>query len=233
MKLPISCSECWKDESRRKPEAALVDVRDDGRYTFTCKRGHKTVTILQQLRFELLFEIGIHAIRDGYYREAVTSFASALERFYEFVIRASLECYENDDSVARKMWKDISNQSERQVGAFVAVYVRDFCKAPVLLDSNQVRYRNSVVHKGKIPTKEEAIEFGQDVFDIIRPMMREAKEKYGDSVDRVISQQIIGSIRRDEGDKETTTASLGTFVSLMVVDDGRREESLSEYLEEI
>ena len=39
---------------------------------------------MNNLKFELLFELGINALIDGYPREAVSSFASALERFYEF-----------------------------------------------------------------------------------------------------------------------------------------------------
>jgi hypothetical protein len=67
-----------------------VEFRDDGRYEFTCPEGHTNVSSLQEQKFELLFEIGAFAIRDGYYREAVTSFASSLERFYEFFIKAAL-----------------------------------------------------------------------------------------------------------------------------------------------
>ncbi len=77
------------DISSARPIAA-IEFRDDGRYEVTCPKGHKSVTILQQQKFEVLFDIGAYAIVDGYYREAVSSFTSSLERFYEFFVKAVL-----------------------------------------------------------------------------------------------------------------------------------------------
>lgn len=54
---------------------------------FECQKGHKNFVILQEERFETLFQIGANAIIDGYYREAVNSFTTSLERFYEFSIK--------------------------------------------------------------------------------------------------------------------------------------------------
>ncbi len=64
-----------------------INIRDDGIYEATCPEGHKTYTLLQQLLFEVLFDIGAYAITDGYYREAVSSFTASLERFYEFYVK--------------------------------------------------------------------------------------------------------------------------------------------------
>lgn len=52
-----------------------------------CSHGHKTTTIVQNPKYEILFDIGANAIVDGYYREAVSSFTSSLERFYEYSIK--------------------------------------------------------------------------------------------------------------------------------------------------
>ncbi len=61
-----------------------VELLDGNNYTFTCENGHKQTVLLQQQKFEMLFEVGANAILDGYYREAVSSFASSLERAYQF-----------------------------------------------------------------------------------------------------------------------------------------------------
>lgn len=66
---------------------ALLTPTDNGRYVYTCNQGHTRTSVLQQDRFQLLFQIGIHAIVDGYPREAVADFASSLERFFEFFYR--------------------------------------------------------------------------------------------------------------------------------------------------
>ena len=94
MRLLIPCMQCFQELGAQmghpNDECARVEICDDGKYEVTCTRGHKETVILQQQKFEILFEIGAHAIIDGYYREAVSSFAASLERFYEFSIKAFL-----------------------------------------------------------------------------------------------------------------------------------------------
>ncbi|WP_157371841.1 hypothetical protein [Vibrio sp. MEBiC08052] len=46
-----------------------------------------------------------------------------------------------------------------------------------MLTEDQVAFRNNVIHKGKIPSKDEAIKYGQNVMDIIRPMLIFMKDK--------------------------------------------------------
>jgi len=75
---------------RRLPRAAIEvpvpdsHLLDHGDYEVKCEVGHVSLVNLDNLKFELLFELGINAHVDGYAREAVTSFASSLERFQEF-----------------------------------------------------------------------------------------------------------------------------------------------------
>ena len=78
MKLRIVCPKCMEDSNENARPIAFVEFRDDGRYEVTCPKGHQAIVFLQQQKFELLFEIGAYAIADGYYREAVSSFAASL-----------------------------------------------------------------------------------------------------------------------------------------------------------
>lgn len=91
MIVRLFCPYCAYEASKLKKNAVMIDVpvpvaqlADDGRYEITCEKEHRSVVILNNIKFELLFEIGLNATVDGYYREVVSSFASALERFYEF-----------------------------------------------------------------------------------------------------------------------------------------------------
>lgn len=152
-------------------ERIKVEFRDDGCYRFECKNGHKTKVILQNQKFEILFNIGAHAILDGYYREAVSSFSSSLERFYEFALRTLLEKSSGSDKLFQEVWKKLSSQSERQLGAYIVLWASNFNKRPPLLSNSEVSFRNSVIHKGKIPTKEEAINYGDSVLKVIVPQM--------------------------------------------------------------
>ncbi|MEW6585073.1 MAG: hypothetical protein AB1442_05615 [Nitrospirota bacterium] len=99
-----------------------VDIRDDGVYEMICSEGHKTYTLLQQLDFEIFFDLGAYAITDGYYREAVSSFTASLERFYEFYIKVISLKHGISDEVHETSWKLVSRQSERQIGAYIFLY---------------------------------------------------------------------------------------------------------------
>jgi hypothetical protein len=87
MRLAITCMSCFQADGKPSDEAVSVEMRDDGLYSVTCRRGHTTVTAIQEQKFEILFDIGAMALLDGYPREAVSSIASALERFYEYCIQ--------------------------------------------------------------------------------------------------------------------------------------------------
>lgn len=68
----------------------------------------------------MLSQIGANAIIDGYYREAVSSFSASLERFYEFSVHVLMRHFGKNSQQFKSAWRPISNQSERQLGAFVA-----------------------------------------------------------------------------------------------------------------
>jgi hypothetical protein len=79
---------------KRGHELDVVDLHEmdaadvhSGKLTLRCEQGHTTVVALSIPAFELLFDFGCSALLDGYTREAVTSFASSLERFEEFTCR--------------------------------------------------------------------------------------------------------------------------------------------------
>src|SRR5688500_12729552 len=109
MRIPMSCHECtWAEiESETAADEAAIergeqpperpagrpvnpehwyyaDIEEDNAYVKTCSNGHEMKMTLQSIRYELLFESGIVAMLVGFHREAVSSVAAALERFYEF-----------------------------------------------------------------------------------------------------------------------------------------------------
>ncbi len=211
------------------PYPKYVELRDDGRYEFTCEKGHTTVTVLQEQKFEVLFDLGAYAILDGYYREAVASFTSSLERFYEFFIKAALFQDGLEESAITESWKMVSSQSERQLGAFVFLYLKYFSESPPLLRQKQIKFRNEVVHKGKIPSREEAIGYGQEVLDTIRPILRRVKADLPTGIERTVLHHLMSSRKADES-QPVGTMSIATIVSL---NDGTgKEPNLEEALSE-
>ena len=229
MKLPIICLTCAIQGVADERPIKVVEVRDDGRYETICDNGHHIVIVLQQLKFEILFEIGAYAIADGYYREGVSSFTSSLERFYEFVIRVILHAKGLSDESINFTWNTIARQSERQLGAFVALYASEYQKLPSLLTNKQVEFRNDVIHRGIIPSRDQAVLYGQQVLDALRPILHEIKEKYRNSIHKVISVHILQC--RNCGDapnQPISTMFVETIISLAVADPKHDERSLED-----
>ncbi|PCJ01388.1 MAG: hypothetical protein COB15_00255 [Flavobacteriales bacterium] len=176
MRIPIYCRSCL-DEGIQTNSIGLKfahhGVLENGIYESICSHGHSNTTILDAAKFELLFDIGMMAICDGYYRDAVSSFASSLERFYELYINSTLFTKsKSSDKTAELVWKKISNQSERQLGAFILLYTKENKAIPDLLKNdgnkaNSTKFRNNVIHKGYIPSLEEALIFGETIHKLL------------------------------------------------------------------
>ena len=226
MKLPLSCHECIKSNTQGLGSVAWVEFRDDSRYEFTCSHNHKTVAILQEQKFEVLFEIGAFAIKDGYYREAVSSFSSSLERFYEFVATILLLKQKIDIITIKKAWKLVSSQSERQLGAYIFLYLSEFGEAPVLLNQKRITFRNAVIHKGKIPNKDEAINYGQSILDICRPIIAILKESYKDEITKAVLYHLRESRTEDDNDKSIGTIGMPSILSLTNGEPALEKQSL-------
>ena len=230
MRLLLPCMACLQEFGRPNNELSHVGFRDDGRYEIKCSFGHETTTVLQQQKFEVLFDIGAHAIIDGYHREAVSSFTSSLERFYEFALRVFLEKSSNSDEMFQKCWKKVASQSERQLGAFIFLWASDFGESPELLTNAQVSFRNEVIHKGKIPTSEEAVQYGNSVLGILRPKMLALREKFAEEVSKVTFYHLRDCRSDSDNGKTVSTMSIPTIVSLTCGETSHHSMSVEEHL---
>jgi hypothetical protein len=218
------------DSGERSELIGVAEFRDDGRYEVTCPKGHESATILQQQKFEVLFDIGAYAIVDNYYREAVNSFTSSLERFYEFFVKAVLLDKGIGEDAFLQSWKLIASQSERQLGAFVFIYLTEFKSAPTLLTAANVQFRNEVIHKGKIPTREEALEYGQAVLNVVRPTLKQVKECYPNGVQKTVSQHLQQCREAEYTNRRVSTICMETILSLSNATPGHDERTLEESL---
>jgi hypothetical protein len=158
MKLLIPCNQC-------NQTYVDVEITDDGVYHLSCANGHDSIVFLQQQQFEVLFEMGIMALLDGYNREAVTSFAASLERFHEFCIRMILAQNTIDLNKVNETWKSVSQQSERQLGAFYFLYLSQFKTVPPVIENKRVKFRNDVIHKGHFPKHKEVMDYGKYLYN--------------------------------------------------------------------
>lgn len=174
---------------------------------------------LQNALFEVLFDIGAMALLDGYTREAVVSFSSALERFYEYYITAiSLEAGVQGE-LFDNAGKSISKQSERQYGAFLLLYVHKNRKLPPVLSNKYVQFRNSVVHKGKIPSTREAIGYGEKIYALLRDMALELKQLSPEAVSLANRRRSELALRARENDRGLDGMSIKTIIDMTYKSD--------------
>lgn len=221
MRVALYCSRC-DPSALLKSSITWVELREDGIYEWTCPAGHKQALVLQPQRFEVLSELAVSAIIDGYYREAVANFTSSMERFFEFFVKVKLTSMGVDKVHIESFWKEISSQSERQLGAFLFAYVDAFSEPPSLLPRKKIEFRNAVIHKGKLPSKEEAVEYGQAILEVMRPIKFRMKDRFLDSVEELTGQYIWS--HQVDPNIPRTTGWVNTLFSLVLRQD--QEESV-------
>lgn len=235
MKLRINCMQCFREDGQPSEEFRSVEMTDDGKYSSTCKKGHTTVSYLQQHKFEILFEMGAMAHLDGYHREAVASIASALERFYELYITTI--CLKHDVSREdyQSGWKNVATQSERQFGAYVFAYLIDHQGSqPPIIDAQKPKldgvsknktkawkeFRNSVIHKGYIPSASEVLAYGELVFSHINELIKDLKGRSDEFVGLAVRLNNFGLSREssfvsNDGEAFSCTIHIPTILSLV------------------
>jgi len=191
MKLLINCQKCLSDESIPLSERSKYqNYNESGQYDYTCSKGHVTAGILLNNKFEILFDMGVHAILDGYYREAVVNFTSCLERFYEYAIKIISHSHDVNYQEIDEAWRPIKSQSERQLGAYIFIYFQTFKKVPNTLNQKWTTYRNNVIHKGEITNKKKAMEYGNLILKIIQPVIKDIKLDYTDCIHDYLNYRI-------------------------------------------
>jgi len=193
---------------------SLISPTDSGMLKFDCENSHTSYSVMQQLRFEVLFEIGAHAIFDNYYREAISSFASSLERFIEFYITLMCRKHKIDTKVFSESWKEVSNQSERQLGAYFFIFLLQEGRQAPYLPKKMIELRNKVIHKGRIASYEDAILFGNSVLQTVNPILATLKEQHGDLIQEIVFDHLF-SAKQEYPNVPTSTSSMTTILSIM------------------
>lgn len=185
MKIKFKCSECDYDDYVKKNDIMEMELANENYYEVQCKQGHKSHYLLNQEKYEMLFEVGCLAYLDGYYREAVTSFSAALENFRVFCIE--IFTISNGISVTQlNIALNSIKLSERQIGAFNILYLNYF-KEPIPKETiskmeKWSKFRNAATHAGMIPKSEKVWEYAEFVHDFIQSIVKKLKQKDMDLV---------------------------------------------------
>lgn len=197
MKLEFHCWKCAEGTPGRRVTAPFDE---DSLYRFQCAQGHVHEIVLAQMRFEVLAETAMQALVDGYYRDAIASFATSLERVYQFYCEV-VSCNKGVDAARfAATWKSVAMQSERQLGMFIGLFQAENGIAPTLLAQKHVTLRNNVIHRGLLPTEDEAIEYSQAVVDLVQPLLNAMMPRYTTDIEAVIDHH-AATARRADGDR--------------------------------
>ncbi len=219
MKINFPCADCqldYKQEIRTE-----IDINNNGIYELNCINSHNNTYYVENDKYQILFDLGILAANDSFYRESVSSFAASLERFYEYCIMVMLISRETDISDINKTWKHVSKMSERQIGAFYILYLSTFNDVPIVFDNKMIQFRNAVIHKGYIPTKEEVLKYANEVYSYIVSCLMTFKEQHRPSMNNYSLMRKSEAIKNHNDRSSIATCIIGT-----TIDDNFTENKL-------
>ncbi len=187
----IPCLICEKETGAPNFVFKQEVLNDEFCFLSTCSNGHKSITVLQNERFQLLFDMACNAYLNGDYKDSVANAASAVERFHEFFIKVvslnpfteSQELYYQQYNRFMKTWKNVDNQTERQTGGFLILYFCAFqALPPKYLDNNTSGFRNKVIHKGYLPKQKESFEYLEKSYMYMIEIIDSLRAKYDESI---------------------------------------------------
>ncbi|HHX78002.1 MAG TPA: hypothetical protein GX697_06620 [Firmicutes bacterium] len=227
MKLMIPCLVCTQEAFESKDMNKMiklrqinVEINDKGWYKVVCDEGHQFIAILQQMKFEILFDFGLMALDDGNYREAVLNFASSFERFLEFCIKVFIYYNKIVPACFDRTWEYIKNHSERQLGAFYFMFLNNLKIQPKKVSENWVSFRNKVIHQGYFPNKNETMEYGEYIMTYISDTIKKVRYRCEESERLVIAYDLMQKIESaGVNELPITTICPRSLISLLSKDE--------------
>jgi len=195
---------------------------------FECSHGHKNLLILQSQKFEVLMESGAEALLKGFTLEACATFYAALERTYEFAVRVFMLAKQVDSTSFISMFNEMARQSERQIGAFMALYLLETGK-PYKVDTQLSAFRNSIIHKGEIPEPEKAREFCSRIYQRILEIISVLNERLPNFVAGVVYRDMEERRTRLEKDLHYSHTAVMFYNVMNLNPYSNFEEALSRF----
>jgi hypothetical protein len=190
MKMLAVCAQCIITAQDNPHQNYEADYFDDHIAYVECRLEHKSAMIVQNCKAEILLGSAADALSRGFTFEAVASAATALERSYEFSLQVFMATKGKTTDEFDVFFKGMSSQSERQLGAFMLLSEMDF-GATYKPSQDMTSFRNSVIHRGKVPTSTEAEQFCSHVYDTIRSIKDQLIAKYSlDAIARILNENV-------------------------------------------
>jgi hypothetical protein len=211
---------CFSEQRTPDDRIYQIEIGDKTLHKLVCHSGHESYTLIQESKFEILFDFGVAALIDGYSDAAVTRFAVALERFYEFCIICWLFSDGLNEVEVRALLKKVSKKSERQLGIYFALYEKNKSKnktdaIPEDIPEKWVKFRNDVIHSGYIPTKSESFEYAEVIYIFMRAMIQYIKRNNNESITPAINYNFLTQILNIGTAAQHQTISVPTIINIV------------------
>ena len=231
MKIFTMCMECQKELGHPSFEPIVTDYYEEALAFIECSRGHKSAILLQSQKFEILLESAANALIEGYTLEAASSLSSAYERFFEFAINVFCKKSKVSKESIDETFKQVSKQSERQIGAFLFLHLLVFGKH-YTLNKRIPELRNKVIHQGYIPTPDEVIKLGELIYQEIVAITNLLSSKLSSELRQVVMETV--QVRNEKIPNEMPRATTKGTMFFSLANTNRKEtfqEALSGYTE--
>ncbi len=224
MQILVPCIDCLNQGSfDQNLDMVVLTYYSERSVTARCRNGHEITIVLRAQLFEILIESGANALLSGFTLEAAVSFATGLERLYEFAIKVFCEHLQMPKSIYEEMFKHVTRQSERQLGAFLFLYAV-VTKSSYALDEKRITERNKFVHRGEIPSPLVAKSFCKKIFEEAGTLVDILNRQCFKSVQRVIADEVES--RRKTAPSSRMTAGGPPFFSISTQNRGTFEQNL-------
>lgn len=230
MKIFTLCMECHLEQGHPSFEPIIADYYEEVLAFIECGKGHKSAVLLQCQKFEVLLESAANALIEGYTLEAASSLTSAYERFFEFTTNVFCKKYGISKEAAEENYKQVSKQSERQIGGFLFLYLLAF-GSPYKLNKKITEQRNLVIHQGYIPTPNEVIKLGELIYEEIFSITKLIKSQLQNEMQQVITDTIQARNKKIPPGMCRATSTGLMFFSLTTDNKENFKDAINSYKE--
>lgn len=192
MKLFLNCGECLeKVTDKNKIECLYVKSINENLYKKKCSKGHEKSIILEEHKFEVLFEGGAIALLDSDYKKAIQYFYYSLEYFYEFSIELILTNNKIKYDDYKNLWNSIRINRENLIVAYSFLYLREFKEEPDIIKEYFKDLKEKVIGLEYSPDYKETFAFGEYLFNYMLEGLKFFKLNYRKGLNQFIINKMI------------------------------------------
>lgn len=230
MKITLPCAQCQIETRHPSFSLFTVDYYDDLVANIKCEKGHNSSQIIQGHKFEILLQSAANALIEGYTLEAACVFSAAYERFLEFCIRVICDKKGVDKTKFEETFKQMSRQSERQLGVFLFLYLLEFGESYKIQNNKITKFRNKYIHNGFIPDPKEVKNFAKNIYDEIFKITKLLKKQCDKNITNILLEDNGERFSKIEDDKNKTVTTVTVETAFFSTANNDQTDNFDEAL---